>query len=65
MVVTKRRGESEETVFEAKRYSPDKDGIVEIYFEPMIVEKIRIEQIGTHQYANWVVAELGIYETSN
>ena len=65
LVVTKRRGESEETVFEAKRYSPDKDGIVEIYFEPMIVEKIRIEQIGTHQYANWVVAELGIYETSN
>lgn len=52
-------------VFYAKRYPPDKGGIVNLYFEPQLARRIKIEQVGNHAYASWVIHELKIYEAVN
>jgi hypothetical protein len=49
--------------FYAKRYPPDKNGLVEIYFNPTLTRFIKIEQVGFHKFASWVVHELTLYET--
>lgn len=49
-------------VFYAKRYPPDKRGLVEIYFNPTLTRFIKIEQVGFHKFASWVVHELKLYE---
>lgn len=49
-------------VFYAKRYSPNPDGIVNLYFEPTKTRGVKIEQMGYHAFATWVVHELKVYE---
>ncbi len=49
-------------VFYAKRYPPNIDGIVNLYFEPTKTSRVKIEQTGYHAFATWVVHELKIYE---
>lgn len=49
-------------VFYAKRYPPGKEGVVNLYFEPLSAKFIRIDQIGHHDFASWVIYELEIYE---
>lgn len=41
---------------------PDKDGIVNMYLQTQPIRYIRIKQIGSHDFAEWVVHELKIYE---
>ncbi len=52
-------------VFYAKRYPPDEDGIVNLYFEPQVTRRVKIEQVGGHSFASWVIHELKIYEAIN
>ncbi|MFA5770941.1 MAG: discoidin domain-containing protein, partial [Patescibacteria group bacterium] len=52
-------------VFYAKRYPPNIDGIVNLYFEPTETSRVKIEQVGYHPYTSWVIHELRIYETVN
>lgn len=49
-------------VFFAKRYTPDGGGLVRLYFEPEKIRFVKLEQVGFHEYASWVIAELKIYE---
>lgn len=49
-------------VFYSKYYPPNSDGIVDIYFEPQFTRYIKIEQIGKHGFASWVIHELYLYE---
>lgn len=49
-------------VFYAKRYTPDKDGIVNLYIRPQLAKFIKVEQVGYHQFASWVIHELILYE---
>jgi len=58
-------GESWNEIFYAKRYPPEEDGLVDIYFGPQKARMIRIEQVGYHQYATWVIHEISIYEAVN
>jgi len=51
-----------EEVFYAKRYPPSKDGVVNLYFEPKYTKRVKIEQVGYHAFATWVIHELRIYE---
>lgn len=51
-----------EKVSYARRYPPDEGGIVNLYFEPKITDKIKIEQVGYHDFAPWVIHELKLYE---
>lgn len=44
---------------------PDKDGIVNMYLQTQPIRYIRIKQIGSHNFAEWVVHELKIYEMAN
>lgn len=53
-----------ERIFHSKRYTPSQDGYVDLYFEPKNAKHIKIEQIGFHQFAHWVIHELNIYETN-
>lgn len=55
-------GSDWEKVFYAKRYTPDSEGIVNIYIKPQQAKFVKIEQIGYHQFAPWVVYELKLYE---
>lgn len=50
-------------VFYAERYPPNKDGIVNLYFEPKVTSRVKIEQVGYHIYASWAVHELKIYNS--
>lgn len=52
-------------VFYSKRYPPNKDGIVNLYFEPLTSSRVKIGQVGYHKFAPWVIHELKIYETVN
>lgn len=49
-------------VFYAKRYSPDKNGIINLYFNPQSARFIKIEQKGFHQFSPWVIHELKIFK---
>ena len=51
-----------EEVFYSKRYPPGENGIVDIYFLPKYTRFVKIQQIGYHKYAPWVIHELKIYE---
>lgn len=51
-------------VFYSKRYTPNKEGTVNIYFLPQFAQFIKIEQIGSHKFADWIIHELSLYETT-
>lgn len=55
-------GKAWEEVFYSKRYPPGEDGIVDIYLLPEITRFVKIQQVGYHRYAPWVIHELKIYE---
>ena len=55
-------GKEWRSVFSVRQYPPDEDGLVKIYFKPEITKLIRVSQIGTHEYASWIVNEIEIYE---
>lgn len=55
-------GENFREVFWDKRRSPWQDGLVEIYLPKISAKAIRIDQIGFHRYAPWVIHELRVYE---
>lgn len=48
-------------VFHANRFPPNVDGLTDIYFEPIDARFIKIEQIGHHDFAPWVIHELNVY----
>lgn len=50
-------------VFYSKRYPPDDQGLINLYFKPTLAQYIKIEQEGYHCCADWVINELNIYET--
>lgn len=54
-----------ERVFYAKRYPPGADGVTEIPFLPKSTLFVKIEQVGWHEYASWVISELNLYESIN
>ena len=54
-----------EEVFYSKRYPPGENGMVDIYLLPKITRFVKIQQIGYHKYAPWVIHELKIYEVKN
>lgn len=64
-ISTSQDGKDWKTTFYAKPYPPGEDGYVDLFFEPQMVRFIRIQQIGFHQYARWVIHELQLYETTN
>ena len=51
-----------EEVFYSKKYPPGENGTVDIYLLPKITRFVKIQQIGYHKYAPWVIHELKIYE---
>ncbi len=54
-------GDNWKKVFYAKRFTPNIDGLTNIYFEPQEARFIRIEQKGYHDNAPWVIHELNVY----
>ncbi|QQG43470.1 MAG: discoidin domain-containing protein [Candidatus Daviesbacteria bacterium] len=52
-------------VFWDKRRPPLQNGVVEIYLPHILARFLRIDQIGYHQFAPWVISELKIYEKIN
>lgn len=56
-------GDGWKEVFYAKRYPPDENGLIEIYFQPESARYLRIQQQGFHEYASWVIHELEIFES--
>lgn len=50
-------------VFYAKTNPPKNDGIVVIPFLPTPAQYIKINQIGDHKFASWVIHELNVYES--
>lgn len=64
-VLTSQDGKDWKTVFFARRYPPGGDRYVDLFIEPKMVRSIRIQQIGFHRYASWVIHELQLYEATN
>ena len=58
-------GQAWRQVFYAKRYPPSSDGFTDLFFEPQFTRFIKLEQKGGHQFANWVIHELNVYEAIN
>jgi len=58
-------GENWQEVFYAKRYPPGSDGLVDLYFKPQPARWLKVEQVGSHNFAPWVVSELKLYEEIN
>ncbi len=52
-------------VYYSKAIQPDTSGIINIYMKPEKYRYLRIEQIGTHNFASWVINELNIYEAKD
>lgn len=52
-------------VYHAIRNTPGENSQTYIYFKPTDARFIRINQIGEHKFASWVIYELNLYETSN
>ena len=52
-------------VFYSRRYPPNDGGIVNLYFEPTNGKFIKVEQIGEHKFAPWVIHEIKAYEAVN
>ena len=50
-------------VFYAKVDPPKSDGIVLMPFLPTPAQYIKINQIGDHKFASWVIHELNVYES--
>lgn len=50
-------------VFYAKVNPPKSDGIVLMPFLPTPAQYIKINQIGDHKFASWVIHELNVYES--
>lgn len=55
-------GEEWSEVFYSKRHPPDQRGLAKIYIDPEPGRYLKIEQVGSHQHADWVIYELTIYE---
>lgn len=54
--------ENWQELFISNRYTPDEEGLTNLYFEPTKVKYVKIEQIGEHDYATWVLHEIEVYE---
>lgn len=63
LVSTSTNGIDWEVKFRDDLRSPNKDGIVNIYLQNDPIRYIRIQQIGYHDFASWVVHEIKLYET--
>jgi hypothetical protein len=61
VVSTSVDGTNWQEVFYSAIYPPKDNGKIDIYFEPIKSKFIRIEQIGHHEVAPWVISELAIY----
>ena len=61
-VLTSVDGKSWQEVFYSRSIMPDEDGFMNIYFRIDDVRYLKINQIGRHEYAPWVINELEIYE---
>ncbi|MFA5771037.1 MAG: discoidin domain-containing protein, partial [Patescibacteria group bacterium] len=53
-----------ETVYYSKSRTP-KNGIADIFFEPTLTNYVKIEQVGYHKFAPWVIHEIKIYAAAN
>lgn len=60
-ILTSEDGESWQEVYYEKLYPP-KDGVTKIYISPTRARFIKIKQIGDHQYVNWIINEIQIYQ---
>lgn len=58
-------GKSWKQVFYSQKNPPQNGGIVSMPFEPTITRFVRINQLGDHQFASWVIHELSVYEAFN
>lgn len=58
-------GQVWEQFFYAKKYPSKENGLVDIYLLPKYARFVKIQQIGYHQYASWVIHELKIYADKN
>lgn len=61
ILVSKDR-ENWDNVFRSLVIPPDDEGFADLYFEPSGARYIRINQIGRHEFASWVIHEIKIYE---
>lgn len=61
-IETSLNGINWQEVFWVKRRPPLQSGLVSIYLPHILARYIRIDQIGYHQFAPWVINELKIYE---
>lgn len=57
-------GLSWKEIFMVRRRPPGENGLVDIYLHPEVTRYIKIEQIGSHKFASWVIHELKIYEVN-
>lgn len=55
-------GKDWKQVFYSRSIIPDSEGLINIYFKIDDVRYLKIDQIGRHEYAPWVINELEIYE---
>lgn len=62
-VLVSDNGQSWQQIFYSKTVPPDKSGLIKIYLKPIPSLYLRIEQIGQHKYAPWVIHELELYES--
>lgn len=58
-------GNNWQTYFYSKRYPPDDRGLISLYLKPQPAKYVRIEQVGYHCCADWIVHELNIYEATD
>lgn len=58
-------GQDWKEVFRTIRRPPRQDGFVDIYLPKVESRFIRLDQIGYHAYAPWVIHELQVYEATN
>lgn len=58
-------GKDWEEIFRTIRRTPRQDGIIDIYLSKSKTRFLRVDQIGEHEYAPWVIHELQVYEATN
>ena len=49
-------------VFYEKILPPNRENQVKIYLNPNEVQFLKLNQIGSHQYAPWIINEIEVYE---
>lgn len=58
-------GKNWKVVFYSQVYPPPENGLNRLYFEPQFARFLQIKQIGSHDFAEWVIHEIDIYEAVN